>query len=290
MTPAKSNPDKMNKLVAQVRHEREQWDQSYRGQALNILPHICSHCGREFSGRRLKELTVHHKDNDHLNNPPDGSNWELLCIYCHDNEHTRMLQSHRGGLQLSGSGQSRTTYKPFENLKALLGDEETKVEETKDEEPADIAYRAMKQGEEDDVCTLVTRVFKEFVAPQYTFGGIEEFLKFADPEAMAARTQANDLVLVAETNDDIVGVIEMRDGEHICLLFVDKRFHRQGIARELLKRALEICARNRTGQATITVHSSPNAVEAYRHLGFQSTGPEQTKNGIRFVPMTLNIQ
>ena len=130
MSPTKQDSEKMNKLVAQVRREREQWDQSYRGQALKILPHICSHCGREFSSKQLKELTVHHKDNDHLNNPPDGSNWELLCIYCHDNAHTRMLQSHGYAAPQPGDGrQSRSTYRPFENLKALLGDEEPKSED-----------------------------------------------------------------------------------------------------------------------------------------------------------------
>ena len=127
MPPNKNNPDKMNKLIAQARHEQEQRDKSYRGQALKIFPPICSHCGREFSGKRLKELTVHHKDNNHENNPPDGSNWELLCIYCHDNEHTRMLQSHGYAAPQPGDdGQSRSTYRPFENLKALLGDEEKK--------------------------------------------------------------------------------------------------------------------------------------------------------------------
>ena len=129
MSPAKKESDKMNRLAEQVRRERVKWDQSYRGQALKILPHICSHCGREFSGKQLKELTVHHKDNDHTNNPQDGSNWELLCIYCHDNEHTRMLQSHGYVVPQPGGGQSRSTYKPFENLKALLGDDESKEKE-----------------------------------------------------------------------------------------------------------------------------------------------------------------
>jgi hypothetical protein len=64
-------------------------DSDYRQQALKILPHLCTRCAREFQGRRLRELTVHHKDGDHHNNPPDGSNWELLCIYCHENEHAR---------------------------------------------------------------------------------------------------------------------------------------------------------------------------------------------------------
>ena len=69
----------------------------YRGQALKILPHICTRCAREFSGKRLRELTVHHKDGNHDNNPADGSNWELLCIYCHENEHARIVDSQPGG-------------------------------------------------------------------------------------------------------------------------------------------------------------------------------------------------
>jgi len=129
MSPSKKDSEKMNRLAEQVRRERMQYDQSYRGQALKILPHICSHCGREFTGKRLKELTVHHKDNDHTNNPQDGSNWELLCIYCHDNTHTRSLQAHGYLLPQQGGAQARTTFKPFENLKALLGDEESQEEE-----------------------------------------------------------------------------------------------------------------------------------------------------------------
>ena len=52
----------------------------YRSQALKLLPHVCARCAREFEGKRLRELTVHHKDGDHHNNPADGSNWELLCV------------------------------------------------------------------------------------------------------------------------------------------------------------------------------------------------------------------
>lgn len=69
---------------------------AYRSQALKLLPHVCARCGREFEGRRLRELTVHHRDGNHHNNPPDGSNWELLCIYCHENEHAR-FEDYRAG-------------------------------------------------------------------------------------------------------------------------------------------------------------------------------------------------
>ena len=70
---------------------------SYRDQALKLYPWICGRCAREFPSSRLRELTVHHRDGNHDNNPKDGSNWELLCIYCHENEHARMLDAAAGG-------------------------------------------------------------------------------------------------------------------------------------------------------------------------------------------------
>lgn len=80
-------PEERAAFVAKVRGDREKRGQGYRDRALALFPHVCARCGREFSGANLRELTVHHKDHNHHNNPPDGSNWELLCVYCHDDEH-----------------------------------------------------------------------------------------------------------------------------------------------------------------------------------------------------------
>jgi len=63
----------------------------YRDQALKLYPWVCGRCGRTFTHSTLRELTVHHRDHNHDNNPADGSNWELLCLYCHDNEHQRQV-------------------------------------------------------------------------------------------------------------------------------------------------------------------------------------------------------
>ena len=63
----------------------------YREQSLKIHGLICAKCGREFEDRDRHLLTVHHKDGNHRNNPPDGSNWENLCVYCHEDEHSRGL-------------------------------------------------------------------------------------------------------------------------------------------------------------------------------------------------------
>lgn len=112
---AGSKLDRM--LDAQARHRAER-EKTYREQALKLFPWICARCGREFSGERLRELTVHHKDHDHDNNPPDGSNWELLCLYCHDAEHQRFLAPTAAA---DPSAEAHATHSPFANLKEMLG-------------------------------------------------------------------------------------------------------------------------------------------------------------------------
>jgi hypothetical protein len=93
----------------------------YRERALKIHPWICAKCGREFSGKKLSELTVHHKDHNHDNNPPDGSNWELLCLYCHDNEHSRGLESEWQNSPDTEEEKGVTaTHNPFAGIKELL--------------------------------------------------------------------------------------------------------------------------------------------------------------------------
>jgi len=82
-------------IVAKLRRGEQIRQAGYREKALKLFPHVCGRCTRDFEGKKLRELTVHHKDHDHHNNPPDGSNWELLCLYCHDHEHTRGVQEAR---------------------------------------------------------------------------------------------------------------------------------------------------------------------------------------------------
>ena len=110
-------------LIAEVRHNRELREKTYREQALNMYPPLCARCGREFSGKKLRELTVHHKDHNHDNNPPDGSNWELLCLYCHDNEHQEYMDEESFGKPKPESGrEASATFKPFAGLEKLLKD------------------------------------------------------------------------------------------------------------------------------------------------------------------------
>jgi len=112
------------KVLAELRRDVAQRQKGYRERALKLFPHVCARCGREFEGRRLRELTVHHKDHNHDNNPPDGSNWELLCLYCHDNEHEKHLAAgHKTG-GVEDMEPSPSIFSQFENLDSFLKEDE----------------------------------------------------------------------------------------------------------------------------------------------------------------------
>jgi hypothetical protein len=110
--------NKLDNVVAQAQQARLTREQGYRARALKMYPWICGRCEREFTQVNLQELTVHHRNHDHDDNPPDGSNWELLCVYCHDNEHQRHLDA---GGDVDGPGDTEVPpNNPFAALSQLL--------------------------------------------------------------------------------------------------------------------------------------------------------------------------
>ena len=110
---------RLDEAVARARRATEERLRGYRDQALALYPWICGRCGREFTRINLHELTVHHRNHKHDDNPPDGSNWELLCLYCHDNEHQRELE-HRAGQGGNEPSRHASTGRPFAGLADLL--------------------------------------------------------------------------------------------------------------------------------------------------------------------------
>lgn len=119
-----SKNDKLDRLVADARRASDSREKGYREKALKMYPHICGRCCREFDRTNLQELTVHHRNHDHDNNPADGSNWELLCIYCHDNEHQRQIEAAMGNTASDDGKSTSTTFNPFADLKTMLQDKE----------------------------------------------------------------------------------------------------------------------------------------------------------------------
>ncbi len=125
-TPKKPNKSEserssaVERIVSMARSDVDTRAAGYREQSLRIHPHVCARCGREFSRDNLTELTVHHKDHNHDNNPADGSNWENLCIYCHDNEHRRYTEQLSSNTPVMEDEPESATHNPFADLKKLL--------------------------------------------------------------------------------------------------------------------------------------------------------------------------
>jgi len=114
----KDSTAKLDKIVAENRRYQDERANSYRERALKMYPWICGRCSREFNRQNITELTVHHRDHDHDNNPADGSNWELLCLFCHDNEHQRQLEVY--GVSEEEKQNKTATSNPFADLKAMI--------------------------------------------------------------------------------------------------------------------------------------------------------------------------
>ena len=88
----KPGPDKpVPEIIKELKSFPDRTGDDYREKSLRLHGLICAKCGREFEPKDRHLLTVHHRDGNPRNNPPDGSNWENLCVFCHEDEHSRSL-------------------------------------------------------------------------------------------------------------------------------------------------------------------------------------------------------
>jgi 5-methylcytosine-specific restriction endonuclease McrA len=113
-----SSNDRLDQVIRDARRAADQRAAGYRERALKLFPWVCGRCARTFTHGNLQLLEVHHKNGNHDDNPPDGSNWELLCTYCHEHEHSKLRD-------MVGRTDNKTelpaaTFNPFADLKAKL--------------------------------------------------------------------------------------------------------------------------------------------------------------------------
>ena len=132
---------------------------------------------------------------------------------------------------------------------------------------------------------LSRRVFDEFVGPDYSEEGRDTFHKVTEPDENVAKWQAREYVFYgAFWGDTLIGTAASRqDGSHIMLLFVDKAYHRKGIARRLVNALIADAPGHK-----LTVNASPYGAQAYERMGFVRLGGMVTKYGITFIPMEYN--
>ena len=155
---------------------------------------------------------------------------------------------------------------------------------------SDTTCRVMQTEDAGNVSVLVNSVFDTYIAPQYTPQGKSEFRKYTESEAFLERIDQGHFVIIAVREDVLVGMIEMRENNHVSLLFVAEAFQRQGVSRVLLEEATTHARSLGAELERITVNSSRYGVPVYEALGFRQTGPERTVNGIAFIPLAKRIE
>jgi predicted HNH restriction endonuclease len=122
--PAAGDQKTIEEKVREMKNSaKASGNEDYREQSLKIHGLVCARCGREFDEAKRNLLTVHHKDGNHFNNPVDGSNWENLCAYCHEDVHSRgELAAYLGNENSQREFSVAYEDKPAETGKSLLAE------------------------------------------------------------------------------------------------------------------------------------------------------------------------
>ena len=149
--------------------------------------------------------------------------------------------------------------------------------------------RPIMKHEWDSAMQLAWDTFLIFEAPEYSIKGVHNFKSFVrDPLLKRMYTYGEYVAIGAFDNKNIVGILGVRNANHVSLLFVDKDYQRMGIARALLNRYFKDA--RIAGIDHVTVNSSPYAVGFYHRIGFVKLSEETEKDGIRFTPMRMELE
>lgn len=149
--------------------------------------------------------------------------------------------------------------------------------------------RRINHTEVVDVCNLVARTFNEFIAPEFTEEGVDEFFLYSNPSALKKRLELDYFSIVAEYGGKLAGMIEVKRNNHISMLYVDKQFQRKGLAKTLIQNALKHISSDKEIPKDITVNSSRYAVPFYESLGFIQFEEEKTIYGVIHIPMVASF-
>lgn len=141
-----------------------------------------------------------------------------------------------------------------------------------------------------DALDLIWEVFEKYEMPVYEEMGVKTFRYFIEYDRMVEKVNSGEMIFWGcYIGNYLTGVIALRTGQHISLLFVREKFHHLGIATRLMRVAVSHVVDSEPVIHAITVNSSPYAVEFYKKTGFRALGPEEQKDGIRFTSMRMDI-
>lgn len=166
---------------------------------------------------------------------------------------------------------------------------ENKNETVLKKEKVSFQIRKAQASEWETAMELAFRVFLKFEAMEYGPEGIRSFAEFVTDEALKkAFLWGRYLLFVAVVEEKIIGMISLRSGNHISLLFVDQEYHRQGVGTALIK-YLQAYMLQHTDFQTLTVNAAPYGIPFYHKIGFTDTGYQTKADGILYTPMEFYL-
>ena len=144
--------------------------------------------------------------------------------------------------------------------------------------------KQMKPGDIQEVSRIVTAAFLDSIAEGLSEKGIATFKELSSPEAFARRMNEDNCMFVYEEQGQIMGMIELKEGRHVAMMFVSPIYQNQGVGRELIQVAL-----SHSRVQSVTVSAALPSVAAYQRYGFEVVGVEQEKQGLRYIPMEIDL-
>jgi GNAT superfamily N-acetyltransferase len=147
-----------------------------------------------------------------------------------------------------------------------------------------MAVREMERRDLREVSRIVVAAFSEAVAEGLSAEGISTFMGLSAPDAFEKRMDEDNCMFVYEEKGEILGMIEFKEGRHVAMLFVAPDRQGRGIGRELVRVALD-----RRRVQSVTVSASLPSVPVYEKYGFEVVGPEEEKQGLRYIPMKIEL-
>jgi GNAT superfamily N-acetyltransferase len=153
----------------------------------------------------------------------------------------------------------------------------------------DIIIRKAIMADWEETMAMTWKTFLKFEAKDYGLEGVNSFRNFiADPLLRRMFLLGTYHMYVATCNEKIVGMVSLRDQNHISLLFVDEAYHKRGIGRRLVE-TIGGFSKEEYGKEDITVNAAPYGVGFYKKVGFFSTSPLMTNDGIKYISMKKKI-
>lgn len=140
----------------------------------------------------------------------------------------------------------------------------------------------------ENISKLICGLVDKFIADELSPQGREFLLSTMTPDSIAQYMQSEYRYHIAEIEGKLVGVVAVRNNDHLYHLFVAERYHHRGIAKKLWQLAMEECLRN-GNKGEFTVNSSAYARGVYMRLGFVAQSGPQEKHDVIFFPMKLFV-